>query len=209
MSGIKIPGYSIDGKIRHPTRSLKPHRKGPNKTDPPKTLTAYQSHETRKSTFILPEPCGKASGEIDASGNSFRLARAPVTSSKHPTPLVYFCLARGTRGALWQDREPRRPPTAAPTPGDGTDVTVHNQQEHGDHALTQHDPVIPSRRHSYLYSNGVTTIIPPNPPSLRKSGRPYRPSSTAQRRTGRSVAAAYSTSEWRGQKINGCRISAL
>jgi hypothetical protein len=27
----------------------------------------------------------------------------------------------------------------APTPTDGTDVTTHNEQEHGNHTLTQHD----------------------------------------------------------------------
>jgi hypothetical protein len=32
------------------------------------------------------------------------------------------------------------PQTAAPTPADGMDVTVHSQQEHRNHALTQHDP---------------------------------------------------------------------
>jgi hypothetical protein len=51
-----------------------------------------------------------------------------------PDPSAYFYLARGTRGALWQDGEPRGPPTAAPTPADGTDVTVHSEQGHGNHA---------------------------------------------------------------------------
>jgi hypothetical protein len=60
-------------------------------------------------------------------------------SSKLPTPSAYFCLARGTRGTLWLDGEPQGPPTTALTPADGTDVTVHSQQEHGNHALTQHD----------------------------------------------------------------------
>jgi hypothetical protein len=32
------------------------------------------------------------------------------------------------------------PPTMAPAPADETDVTVHSQQEHGNHALTQYDP---------------------------------------------------------------------
>jgi hypothetical protein len=59
---------------------------------------------------------------------------------KAPNPSAYFCLARGTRGALWQDEEPQEAPTMTPTPTDGTDVTVHSQQEHGDRALTQCDP---------------------------------------------------------------------
>jgi hypothetical protein len=43
LSGIKIPGYPTDGKIWHPVCSLKPHHKGPSKTDSPKALTACQS----------------------------------------------------------------------------------------------------------------------------------------------------------------------
>jgi hypothetical protein len=31
-------------------------------------------------------------------------------------------------------------PTVAPTPANGTDMTMQSQQEHGNHALTQHDP---------------------------------------------------------------------
>jgi hypothetical protein len=66
----------------------------------------------------------------------FRLARAPVMSSKCPNPLAYSHLARGTRGTLRQDGEPRGPLTVAPAPADRTDVTMHSQQEHGNHALT-------------------------------------------------------------------------
>jgi hypothetical protein len=47
---------------------------------------------------------------------------------------------RGATGAL----------TATPIPADGTDMTVHNEQELGNRALTQHDP-----RHST-----TTTSIP-------------------------------------------------
>jgi hypothetical protein len=43
MSDIKIPGYPTDGKIRHPVRSLKPHRRAPSKVDSPKVRTTYQS----------------------------------------------------------------------------------------------------------------------------------------------------------------------
>jgi hypothetical protein len=35
--------------------------------------------------------------------------------------------------------------TTTPTPTNGTDVTVHSEQERGNHALTQHDPIIPPR----------------------------------------------------------------
>jgi hypothetical protein len=118
VPGIKILGYQTNGKIRHLARSLKPHRRGPSKIDRPKTLTACQSLEARKSTST-PEPCGKVSGEIDASGDSSRLARAPMTSSKRPTPSAYFRLARGTRGTLWQDGEPRPPQPWHPLPSMG------------------------------------------------------------------------------------------
>jgi hypothetical protein len=69
-------------------------------------------------------------------------------------------------------------------------------------------PVILPRRCLYLYSDGVTATIPPTP-SLRKSGRTYRPSSTAQKHTERSVTTTCCTSRWRGQKINAHYISAL
>jgi hypothetical protein len=55
---------------------------------------------------------------------------------------------------------------------------------------------------------GVTTTIPPTP-SLRKSERTYRPSSTAQKHTGRSMATTCCTNGWRGQKINARYISTL
>jgi hypothetical protein len=43
LSGIKILGYPIDGKIRHLVRSLKPHRWGPSKVDSLKARTTCQS----------------------------------------------------------------------------------------------------------------------------------------------------------------------
>jgi hypothetical protein len=56
------------------------------------------------------------------------------------TLLAYFCLARETHRALWQDEEPQGPLTTTPTPADRMDVTVHSEQEHRNRALTQHDP---------------------------------------------------------------------
>jgi hypothetical protein len=76
----------------------------------------------------------------------------PWRYQKRLTPSAYFCLARGTCVTIRQDSEPRGPPTAAPAPTDGTDVTVHSQQEHENHILTQHDLVI-LPRHPYLYSD--------------------------------------------------------
>jgi hypothetical protein len=43
LSGIKILGYLIDGKIWHHVRSLKPHRRGPSKVDSLKVWTTCQS----------------------------------------------------------------------------------------------------------------------------------------------------------------------
>jgi hypothetical protein len=140
LSGIKIPGYPTNDKIRHPARSLKPHRRGPSKTNPPKALTVCQSLVARTTNSIPPEPCEKVSGEMGALGGIFPLCLSPGDVIKVPNPLSLLHLARGTRGTLWQDGEPWGPPTTAPAPADGMDVTMHSQQEHGNHALTQHDP---------------------------------------------------------------------
>jgi hypothetical protein len=75
-----------------------------------------------------------------------------VTSSKRPIPSAYFRLARGARGTLRQDGEPRGPQLWHPLPPMGTTSWPNKT------------PVISPRQHSYLYSNGVTTTIPSNPP---------------------------------------------
>jgi hypothetical protein len=62
-----------------------------------------------------------------------------VIKSTRP-PAARFHLARGARGTLKQEGEPRGPLTTALAPLDGMDVTMHSQQEHGNHALTRHDP---------------------------------------------------------------------
>jgi hypothetical protein len=140
LSGIKIPGYLTDSKIRHPVRSLKIHHRSPSKTDLPKAPTACQSLEARNPTSIPPEPCRKVSGEIGALGGSFRLAPSPHDVIKAPDPLgILPPRPRDTWSPLAR-RGATGPPTAALTSTDGTDVTVHSQQEHGNHALTQHDP---------------------------------------------------------------------
>jgi hypothetical protein len=69
-------------------------------------------------------------------------------------------------------------------------------------------PVIPPRRHPYLYSDGVTTTIPPTPLSTQIQV-PYRLSSMAQKHIEQSMATTRCTSGWRGQKINACCIAAL
>jgi hypothetical protein len=87
LSGIKIPGYPTDGKIRYPARSLKPHHRGPSKTDSPNALTACQSLEARTINSIPPEPCGKVSGEIGTSGSIFPPRPSPCDVIKAPDPL--------------------------------------------------------------------------------------------------------------------------
>jgi hypothetical protein len=197
VSGIKIPRYPTDGKIRHPVRSLKPHRRGPGKTNPSKALTACQSLEARKTTSIPLEPCRKVSGEIGVSGGIFpprpsphdviKSAQPPRRTSASPEGHVKPSGKTGSHESpqpsvadpesfLWVGTQYRNSapqyatvlatvlrylghrksgvvlglpktwlgpplPTAALTPADGTDVTVHSQQEHGNHALTQHDPI--------------------------------------------------------------------
>jgi hypothetical protein len=42
VSGINILGYPTDDEIRHFAHLLKPHRRGPGKTDPLKALTMCQ-----------------------------------------------------------------------------------------------------------------------------------------------------------------------
>jgi hypothetical protein len=71
LSGIKIPGYPIDGKIQHPAQSLKPHRRGPSKVDSPKAQIACRSLVARTTNSIPPEPCGEVSGKTSASDGIF------------------------------------------------------------------------------------------------------------------------------------------
>jgi hypothetical protein len=80
-----------------------------------------------------PDPCA-LSGTISVSPDPSNV------STGAPDPLgvllprprdTLSLLARwGATGAL----------TMVPTPANGTDVTVHSEQEHGNYALTQHDP---------------------------------------------------------------------
>jgi hypothetical protein len=187
---------------------------------------------SRESTSIPPESCGEVSGEIGASGGSFCLARAPHDVIKAPDP----CTASGMISAspdpgnestgapdplgvllprlrdTWSPlarQEATGALTTAPTRADGTDVTVHSQQECRNHALTQHDPGHSTTTTSiHLQRRGKRQLYHLTP-SLRKSGRLYRPSSMAQTRTERSMATTCYTSRWRGQKINVHCISAL
>jgi hypothetical protein len=52
--GINIAGYPTDGKIRHLVHLLKPHRRGPGKTNPLKTLTTCQSPEAESQPSSRP-----------------------------------------------------------------------------------------------------------------------------------------------------------
>jgi hypothetical protein len=74
-------------QIRHPARSLKPHRRGPDKIGPPKARIACQSLEPRMTNSIPPEPCGKVSGEMGASGGIFLPHPSPSDVIKAPDPL--------------------------------------------------------------------------------------------------------------------------
>jgi hypothetical protein len=137
----KYPGYPTNGKIRHPARLLKPHHRAPCKTDLPKALTACQSLEARTTNSIPPEPCGKVSGEIGASGDISPSRPSPHNIIKVPDPLGLLppC-SRDTCNPLGKTVSHGNPPTAALAPTDGTYVIVHSQEEHGSHALTKCDP---------------------------------------------------------------------
>jgi hypothetical protein len=140
LLGIKIPGYSTNGKIRLPARSLKPHRRAPSKTDSPNALTTCQSLEARKTNFIPPELCREVLGEMGASGGIFPPRPSPRDVIKAPDPFSSLSpRLRDTWNPLAR-RGATGPPTAAPAPTDGRDMTVHSQQEHENHALTQHEP---------------------------------------------------------------------
>jgi hypothetical protein len=94
----------------------------------PKSTAACQPLEARTTNSISPEPCGEASSTIGTSGDISLPHPSPhgVIKSARP-PAVCFHLARGARGTLRQDEEPRGPPTTALATIDGLDVTMHSQ----------------------------------------------------------------------------------
>jgi hypothetical protein len=111
--------------------------------------------------FALPNPYNVSTGAPDPLGILLPRPRGSWS------PLA----RQGATGAL----------TTVPIPADRADITMHSEQEHGNRALTQHDPSHSPRRHPYLYSDGGNSNYTTYPPSLRKSRRMYRPSSTAQK----------------------------
>jgi hypothetical protein len=80
--------------------------------------------------FVSPNPCNVSTGAPDPHGILL----------PHPKDTWSPLARQGATGAL----------TAAPIPADGTEMTVHSEQKHMNHALTKHDP-----GHST-----TTTIIP-------------------------------------------------
>jgi hypothetical protein len=69
-------------------------------------------------------------------------------------------------------------------------------------------PVILSRRHPYLHSDGVTATVPPNLLTT-KIWAHTPPTFIAQGHTGEDMVMARRTSGWRGQKINDLHVSTL
>jgi hypothetical protein len=130
MSGIKILRVPNRGKTWHPAHLLKPYRRGPKKA-----LTACQLLKARTTNSISPEPREEASGTIGISPEP----KPPQHHQKRLTPRGVF--PSRPRG-MWNPQERRgamRPPTTVLAPIDVMDVTMHSQQEHGNHVLTRYD----------------------------------------------------------------------
>jgi hypothetical protein len=93
-----------------------------------------------KGKLYLARASREASGMIGASGDISLPCLSPCGVIKRAQPPVArFCLALGARGTLSQGGEPRGPPTMVLAPIDVMNVTVHSQQEHGNHTLTRYD----------------------------------------------------------------------
>jgi hypothetical protein len=117
---------------------------------------------SQASTSIPPELCGEVSGKIDTSGDRFHLARAPDVIKAFDPLGVLPPLPKDTWSPLAR-LGATGPPTVAPTPADGTDVTAHSEQEH-------HHDVHTST------ATGVKATIPPTLLSTQIQGtRTARP----------------------------------
>jgi hypothetical protein len=117
----------------------KPHRRDPDKTDPLKALTACQSLEAKSQ----PPSCPSL---VERSWVR-QVPRAAVCASLEPHDIIKSARPRAPSGMTSASPEGHAKPssktgtpTTAPTPVDGMDMTVHSEQEHRNHALTQRDP---------------------------------------------------------------------
>jgi hypothetical protein len=125
-------------KILHPARLLKPHHRGPGKADPLKALTAC--HSKLRANLRPARALRRGLGRDRCLGRQFLPHLSPDDIIKAPDPLGV--LSPRPRD-MWSPLEiwgATGPPITAPTPCDGMDMTVHSEHEHGNHALTQHDP---------------------------------------------------------------------
>jgi hypothetical protein len=114
--------------------------------EPRDVIKAPDPHALSRMTSTSSDPSNESTGASNPIG--VLLPRPRDTWS----PLA----RRGATGAL----------TTTPTPADGTDVTMYSQQEHENHALTQHDP----GHHNDIYTSTamrVMTTVPPTPLSMQ------------------------------------------
>jgi hypothetical protein len=106
-------------------------------------LSGINSRHTQPRALIVCQLPNQGLGTSSASLEPHDVIKAPDPyniSMGVPDPLGIFLprsrdtwsplARRGAMGAL----------TATPIPADGTDMTVHSEQERGNRALIQHDP---------------------------------------------------------------------
>jgi hypothetical protein len=146
VSGINISGYPTDSEIRHVAHLLKPHRRGPGKTDPLKALAACQSLEA-ESQPPSSRALWKGFGRDRHLGRQFLSRSSPCdvikaldpcalsgTVSASPDPCNVSTGAPDPLGILlprsrdvWSPlarQGATRVPTTALIPTDGTDMTA-------------------------------------------------------------------------------------
>jgi hypothetical protein len=150
LSGTNVRG--TQPKVVNNASTLTSQSLGVISVSPNPTLRA--SGKAGPSNVILAslEPYRKASGKADPSGNSSAspephdVIKAPNpynVSMRAPNPYAPSGTFSASPRDVWRPlAKPRATGalTASPIPTDGTEMTVHSEQEHGNRTLIQHDP---------------------------------------------------------------------
>jgi hypothetical protein len=116
--GYQYTEYPTDGEIRHLTHLLKPHCRALVKPTCQRRRRCV-SRSRPKANLYPARALWKGLGQDRRLRQQISARLSPMMSSKCPTPvpcrerlsprptlLAYFCLARGTHGALWQGGDP-------------------------------------------------------------------------------------------------------